>query len=381
MQKQEYRFTWQTIVGSILLLLMVITIFFPRFSLSSECYINSAVEANKNAYYRDSNLSEAKDIADSYKSDSEGRKALVENYNKIIASSVRDDSVSGLFFARWLLNVDADTDIPVMHLEEKSDISGIIPALRLWGILIYLPFLSAMILMIFLLVKRRPFAPVLLITSVVSLTSEIIAYFVIPGMIWNGIKSHLVGFELVSKEVLEQGDVGEKFIRSVLQGSSGFVWIIVSVLSVIIMIMSIVYLVGNRKSPSQEIDYDQVFKQTPEVWNKTSSMERSIQIPSVGHLRGLSGMYAGQELEIHPGEEIILGRDPMYSMLVFDNPRVSRKHCGIRYDAATGCYQAIDYSTSGTVLSDGTILTTSGYTSLMPGTVISIGETESFLVV
>ena len=76
-----------------------------------------------------------------------------------------------------------------------------------------------------------------------------------------------------------------------------------------------------------------------------------------------------------------MGRDPRYCMLIFSNPRVSRRQCGIRYDAVNGCYQAVDYSVGGTMLSNGMMLAASEYTVILPGTVIHMaGDSEIFMV-
>lgn len=81
----------------------------------------------------------------------------------------------------------------------------------------------------------------------------------------------------------------------------------------------------------------------------------------------------GQSIGIPAGEEIVFGRDSQYCMLIFNNRKVSRRQCGVRYDAGNSCYLVIDYSSGGTTLQDGRMLATSEYTMLRPGTVIHIG--------
>ena len=101
--------------------------------------------------------------------------------------------------------------------------------------------------------------------------------------------------------------------------------------------------------------------QDPEIWDRTKSMRKREAVRETGILRGLKGEYAGQSIEIRP--------------------RVSRRQCGIRYDALGGCYQAVDFSSGGTTLSNGTLLAASEYTSFLSGTVIHMADdSEIFMV-
>ena len=96
----------------------------------------------------------------------------------------------------------------------------------------------------------------------------------------------------------------------------------------------------------------------------------------VGKIYGISGQYQGAELEIQDGEEIILGRDPQYCGLVFRNPKVSRRHCGIRYDGPSHQYQVIDYSSNGTRFVDGGVAKAGIYSTVPEGTVLIMGGIE-----
>ena len=87
-------------------------------------------------------------------------------------------------------------------------------------------------------------------------------------------------------------------------------------------------------------------------------------------------VFQGAELEIQDGEEIILGRDPQYCGLVFRNPKVSRRHCGIRYDGPSHQYQVIDYSSNGTRFVDGGVAKAGIYSTVPEGTVLIMGGIE-----
>jgi len=55
-----------------------------------------------------------------------------------------------------------------------------------------------------------------------------------------------------------------------------------------------------------------------------------------GRITVVSGEHQGKTFTFRAGEEMILGRDPALSSIVFQYPKVSRRHCGIRFDAASG---------------------------------------------
>ena len=93
-----------------------------------------------------------------------------------------------------------------------------------------------------------------------------------------------------------------------------------------------------------------------------------------GRITVVSGEHQGKTFTFRAGEEMILGRDPALSSIVFQYPKVSRRHCGIRFDAASGNYQVTDYSSNGTRLSNGAMVSAGSYTMIAPGTVIYLGN-------
>ena len=98
-----------------------------------------------------------------------------------------------------------------------------------------------------------------------------------------------------------------------------------------------------------------------------------------GSITGLSGMYAGQVLPMADNDEMVIGRDNAFANLIVDQnaDKVSRKHCGIMYDAARGAYVVTDYSTNGTFIDGGNRLVANMATTLQRGTVIALGNREN----
>ncbi|MCL2126100.1 MAG: FHA domain-containing protein [Oscillospiraceae bacterium] len=95
-----------------------------------------------------------------------------------------------------------------------------------------------------------------------------------------------------------------------------------------------------------------------------------------GSIVGVSGMYRGTTIDIPVGEEIVIGRDSLMAHIIIDQDadRISRKHCGIRFNPNDGMYSVIDYSTNGTFREDGSRLLSNVPVSMPSGTVIIIGS-------
>ena len=178
-----YRLHWQTITGAVLLSLLWITIFFPGMSVSADRYIDAAVSANRYALEKNEDITGAAEIVEDYKTGGPGRAGMEKSYNqKIRVATWGDTSVSRLFLARWALTVKENLDFDGIQLGENASLknTGVRGVLRLWGWLIYLPFLAAMFTLVFMLVKGRTFSGVLLFDGLLSVLCECLGHFLIP---------------------------------------------------------------------------------------------------------------------------------------------------------------------------------------------------------
>ena len=95
-----------------------------------------------------------------------------------------------------------------------------------------------------------------------------------------------------------------------------------------------------------------------------------------GAILGVSGEYTGARIPVD--REIIIGRDQNSCNIVITQPDISRRHCGISYDARRNVYAVMDYSSNGTFLEDGTRLRRESATELHAGDVIKVGKQDSF---
>ena len=257
------------------------------------------------------------------------------------------DAVIRVSVAQWALTVEED-DIDTTHIQyengKKPDNDVMVSALRLWGWMLLGPIMLIIVTLIFMIIRKRTLSVLLVTNALITIICEITIRLYVPDRLFQAKSFH---------------------------SASSVAVLIVAVLVLIygILCMTVFNKYGNKNSDP----YNNVYAGTTDI----EEHDPGKQIPNVrtiGILKGVKGEYAGQTLEIHAGEEIILGRDPQYCMLIFSNPRVSRRQCGIRYDVNNGYYQAIDYSSTGTTLSDGTLLTTSEYTPLPPGTVLYMAK-------
>ena len=106
---------------------------------------------------------------------------------------------------------------------------------------------------------------------------------------------------------------------------------------------------ANRKSRSV------VYEKLPDVSEKMEEkkyyqvVEKEPDRGPRGVMVGLTGVYAGVEIPLQPGESVKIGRDAT-SNLIYDKsaPRISRHHCEITWNPQSQNYSIIDTSTNGT---------------------------------
>ena len=100
---------------------------------------------------------------------------------------------------------------------------------------------------------------------------------------------------------------------------------------------------------------------------------------AVGGITFLSGSCAGYQVPLNGGDELIIGKDPAQCAIVIDKKytKVSRKHCGVRFDPMQNIYIVTDYSTNGTSVVGGTKLAQGSASYLEPGTTINLAKTEN----
>lgn len=105
---------------------------------------------------------------------------------------------------------------------------------------------------------------------------------------------------------------------------------------------------------------DSVIALDDRVRFKDSAAEGSASFTSAAatskpRLYGVTGIFSGSSFDLSERDEIVLGRDPKECNIVFDQSQasISRKHCGIKLDAATGKAVITNYSKNGVFIGSG----------------------------
>ena len=110
------------------------------------------------------------------------------------------------------------------------------------------------------------------------------------------------------------------------------------------------------------------------------SCDLSAGAAAIGKITVVRGECAGASAEIRDGEEIVIGRDPTVCHLVFSNNKISRKHCGIRYDSQRDVYLVKNYSMNGTSLLSGHKISSDVFVQVAAGNVIELAEGKEEIV-
>lgn len=100
----------------------------------------------------------------------------------------------------------------------------------------------------------------------------------------------------------------------------------------------------------------------------------------VGKVTVTRGEFKGAEIEVTNREEVILGRDPSVCHLVFTNGKISRKHCGVRYNPDSNTYFVKNYSLNGTTFASGQPVSSDVFVEVMPGSRIQMAEGREEIV-
>lgn len=101
------------------------------------------------------------------------------------------------------------------------------------------------------------------------------------------------------------------------------------------------------------------------------------QIPQIGTITGIKGMFTGAQIPLVSGEELIIGRAADVCHIILEGVEISRKHCVVVYDGTTGNYMVTDSSGNGTFTGNGGRLPSGRMTVLTPGTIICVGSEEN----
>ena len=413
------KLNWQIVTGAGLLLLLVITLFLPRIDVTEVKYVDTAVKVNQHAKEQNKKKALEAGAEDAIKEfdvgGSERKDTLEEVRSRLGDKNV--GSKSTLALAKWMLTVNKNDkmlfDVIQYDAAKKDDVakSGIKSSLRLNGILLLLPVAAALIVMILVLALRKMVAPGLIGVGALTVLSNLLIQFALPGMMWGKISKYIESAECMEGGLFDISGVGKYAISEMSAAFSSWGSMLSLVLGIVLIVMGILFLTAFRPKAANDSDDWQFSQENLDVFGDNGGMNGGFggDINNVGANGGfagdmnniganggfagdstnpyyfespqpegritvVSGEHQGKTFTFRAGEEMILGRDPALSSIVFQYPKVSRRHCGIRFDAASGNYQVTDYSSNGTRLSNGAMVSAGSYTAIAPGTVIYLGN-------
>lgn len=405
-------FKWQILLGTTLLSCVIACLFLPHMRVTGERYLSMVMEVNRRAERE--NIEAARqfgtaEIVDVYERGTSKRVEKSYAYQSEINKTLqgRKDFITGMQLMIWCftnngtvnfqgIETDPTKKIEWAHLEE---------VFRIMGILLLFPSILALISILVMLLRRKTQRFLMFLTGMVTIGVNIVWLEVIPEMIWERVSGHIVAYDMINAQVLQIGDVGEFSIRMILQQFAAQGYYLNFVVGGVLIVTVLLFWTAWRPYRKEEIQEEQFIDAVSEVepveqWEifganplpekqiqvrqpgetiQTQPIEEKesvfpLQMKIKGYLHGVQGQYAGYDFEIEPGEEIVLGRDEEFCDVVFDSRQISRRHCGIRYDELTGCYQVIDYSLTGTILSNGKVVNSGSYVVVHSGTVLYLGS-------
>lgn len=405
---------WQGWLSIAVLSLFMITLFLPRLEISGEDYVSMAEQVNERVQEKadkdgDDVVSPGAVSAAAVEVDGFGedrtRTDRVKQYDESIDQVLDAHSMNHLFFGKWALTVD-DTlyfDGAEFAADKKIEDSGVQSVFKMAGIFLYIPLLFAIALLVLCVLNKRLNGLYLLLLGVVTGAVELFWQFVMPGMIWSKIDGYVHGFTSISNEVLYSDGMGSYTITSMITHFTSWGRAVTLIFAFLFLVLGILYMTafkqsyaGNFRQEMPDFDFPgesagaavppgSVFGNMPRTNEDSMTIPMpGAQVPPPSHsgvVKCTAGQYRGSSFDIRPGEEFIIGRDPKFCQLILQYPKISRKHCGIKFDAASGSYFVIDYSTNGTRLSTGGKVSSMNYQQLLPGTALYLAtEKETFLL-
>jgi len=387
-------FTWQAGISLILFASIIITLLLPAITISGSKYIDMAVDVNEYAKEQDEKAAKkagTNKIVKKYE-DEEGKdyKKKEKEFDKKIEKE-DDDTITGFALGQWALTVKNKLKFPGITFKKGKEIkkSDVQTIFKIMGVLIYLPAIMAVFSLIWTAATRKYYGIFLCITGALSTTGYLFILFAVPGLIWDKISSYVQSFTLINKETLRIDGVGKYTIKQMVSEFGGtwfYINIILGLLLICFGVLCMTALKQQEEVINEENEWD--FKIDEEkLYGKPSNTTvqpgdiTEPDVPTIplivskkGILRGIDGQYAGFDMEFDAGEEIILGRDAKICKLVFDYPKISRKHCGILYDADAETYKVKNYSLNGTKLANGKEVPKGSHTIVKPGTVLYLAN-------
>lgn len=409
---EKKRWKWQIFLGIVLLASVVGCLFLPRMTISGDRYLSMIMEVNRMAELKNMEVarnSGTTDIVDTYERGTSRRAEKSYQYQEEIDAALqgRSHSITGAELALWCLTNDGTVNFRGIEYQPGEEIewAHLEETFRIMGILLLFPSVMAIITILVMLLRRKTQRFLMFLTGVVTIALNMAWLEIVPELIWERVSNYIVSFDMIHADILQINEVGEYTIRMILQQFAAQGYYMSFAAGGILVVAALMFwtiwrpyskaerqeeLFLDAASEADTVEQWEIFGADPlpekqiqvrppgETPKRQPVEEREpvfpLQMEVKGYLHGVQGQYTGFDFEIEPGEEIVFGRDEEFCDVTFASPQISRRHCGIRYDEVTGCYQVIDYSVTGTMLSNGRKVNSGSYMVVHPGTIVYLGD-------
>lgn len=409
---EKKRWKWQIFLGIVLLASVVGCLFLPRMTISGDRYLSMIMEVNRMAELKNMEVarnSGTTDIVDTYERGTSRRAEKSYQYQEEIDAALQGSShsITGTELALWCLTNDGTVNFRGIEYQPGEEIewAHLEETFRIMGILLLFPSVMAIITILVMLLRRKTQRFLMFLTGVVTIALNMAWLEIVPELIWERVSNYIVSFDMIHADILQINEVGEYTIRMILQQFAAQGYYMSFAAGGILVVAALMFwtiwrpyskverqeeLFLDAASEADTVEQWEIFGTDPlpekqiqvrppgEAPKRQSVEEREpvfpLQMEVKGYLHGVQGQYTGFDFEIEPGEEIVFGRDEEFCDVTFASPQISRRHCGIRYDEVTGCYQVIDYSVTGTMLSNGRKVTSGSYMVVHPGIIVYLGD-------
>lgn len=137
---------------------------------------------------------------------------------------------------------------------------------------------------------------------------------------------------------------------------------------------------GQDRSPVDEPPRDEPSGDESAGASNGNDRTEAYGIGMGGALQCVVGEYAGAEIPLQPGMELVIGRNSEMSQLVLSDMDISRKHCSIRYSPAEQSYYITDFSTYGVYINDGARMPQGIAERYPSGTKLTLGQGSNVFI-
>lgn len=400
-QKKTMRI-WQFILLSVLLLFLGASMFLPVFHLNGKVLMKAAKKVAADSGEYQSYLKEITEDGDSIKEEEEEIKEMEQNFDETIREYEKENGVSIRSISSFQIMTHSFQKLITgkeLTVEEKKLLQENPTSLKTYKryhvlrIVLWIVYMTAFTILFLAVLGmaldwiKYVIASLSMLYGVVSIAVFAYLRFGLMGAIAKSINygsTSLADFG----DFLSMGDtVGamKKFLSALY--SIGF--LVGFILSILLVISSLLTMLLGNKEYSDNSPFSPIlpnespfppelpsppepsFPPEPPISSQPSVLP--VSPVSVGQVKCIKGIVAGQGFQLPADRKVIVGKSPQNANLVINHPNVSNIHCSIRYNPNHNSYVVKDHSLNGTFV-NGVRLQKNVPMEYPAGTILSLAD-------